>query len=497
MHDPTLWKARELEILQLMADSLTNGEIAARLNLAQETIRWYNKQIFEKLEVTNRAQAVKRAAEFGLIQQAHTATDPDVPLRSAIRYTASGDVHIAYRVVGGGPVDLLFIHGFLSHVELGWEDPDFASFFDQLGRTARVILFDKRGVGLSDRMLNAPTLENTIDDAISVLDAVGAQRVIVMGISEGGAAAALLAATYPEHVSGLILYGATAKLVQTNGEPAWAEDAQDFENSVDRMQKTWGEPYAIEWFAPSRAYDPQFREWWSRVLRTSSSPSSVGAVFRALRDVDIRELLPQIYTRTLVMHKSGDRMVHIDAGRYLADHLPNAQWVELPGADHFYFVDSAGAIAEITRFLEEGDDDASSETLLTTVLCVADDGEALDELTLLREISDYRGRVALDEGGLIALFDGPTRAVDCARTLARLSPFRIAVHVGECRINKGQPEGILLEIVAHIAEQAEPGEVLISRTLRDILAGSDFVFASREVNSHSPLLEGFPIYTLV
>jgi hypothetical protein len=263
------------------------------------------------------------------------------------------------------------------------------------------------------------------------------------------------------------------------------------------MQKTWGEPYAIEWFAPSRAYDPQFREWWSRVLRTSSSPSSVGAVLRALRDVDIRQLLPQIHTRTLVMHKSGDQMVHIDAGRYLAGHLPNAQWVELPGADHFYFVDSAGAIAEITRFLEEGDDDASSETLLTTVLYVAAHATELEPSVLLREISAYRGRVTFDaEEGLIALFDGPTRAVDCARNLSWLAPFRIAVHVGECRVSKGQPEGILLDIVAHIAEQAEPGEVLISRTLRDILAGSDFVFESREV-SRSSLLEGLPIYTLV
>jgi pimeloyl-ACP methyl ester carboxylesterase/DNA-binding CsgD family transcriptional regulator len=297
------FKPRELEILRLLAEGLTNPEIGARLHLAHDTVRWYNKHLFEKLGATNRLQAVQRAVEQG--QLPGPGLTP-APTRPPIHYLANGDVHLAYQVVGHGPVDLLFIHGFLSHLELAWENPEYRAFFEHLGRFARVILFDKRGVGLSDRIQGAPSLETTMEDARCILEAVGSQKAYILGTSEGGAAAVLLAATYPERVLGLILIGATAKVVQTDGDPDWASLPRPASlNFLESLYQNWGQPWAAQNFAPSRAHDPHFRAWWAMVLRAASSPSSLKAVLTLVRDVDIRPLLPHIHIRTLVLHKTG------------------------------------------------------------------------------------------------------------------------------------------------------------------------------------------------
>ncbi len=482
------WKARELEILQLMAKGLSNGEIGSKLHLAPETVRWYNKHIFEKLEASNRTQAVARATELGLLAEPgnFAVAKPVPPLRSPVRYVANRGVHIAYQVIGQGPVDLLFIHGFLSHLELAWQNTEFANFFEQLGLCARVILFDKRGMGLSDRIQGAPTIENTIEDACCVLDAVASERAIVMGTSEGGAAAALLASTYPERVLGLILYAALPKAVQTNGEPDWADPEMQFEQMLEEMQDNWGGAWALESFAPSRAHNPQFREWWSMVLRAAASPSSIKAVLANMRDLDIRPLLPQIRTRTLVLHKTHDRIASVAAGRYFADHLPNATWIELAGADHIYFIESAALLSAIERFCQ-AQPAPMADTWIAIIVCVLTtvDRHAVEAQL---QMSAYRPRHStLGARQVIALFDSPTRAVECARSLQGTNAARalqIGLHVGECSVKDGKPADAVLHMARHTAETSPPGEIAVTRTLHDILAGTEFDFQARDETAY-------------
>lgn len=473
-------KAREQEILRRIAEGMSNGEIGAQLHLSNETVRWYNKQIFEKLGASNRTQAVARARELGLLDGAEKSVKPVLRVsRSPVRYVANSNVHIAYQVVGEGPIDLLFIHGFLSHLELAWENPEFTNFFEQLGRFARVILFDKRGIGLSDRIQGAATVENTIEDACRVLDAVGSESAYVMGTSEGGAAAVLLASTYPERVRGLVLYAAIPKMVQTNGEPEWADSPEQFEQLLEDMQSSWGGPWAIESFAPSRARDEQFRAWWAMVLRSASSPSSIQAVLTNLRDLDIRPLLPQIRVKTLVLHKTHDRVADVAAGHYFATHMPNAAWVELTGADHIYFVESTRLVSAVEQFCKT-ETPAEADTWIAIVMYIAADGDA----RVLKEVSSHLKthrprRVSVLGADIIALFDSPARAIQCAKALynAQKSRFlKISLHVGECNVKDGKPADTVLQSARQAAETIAPGEILITRTLRDILGGSEFEF---------------------
>ncbi|HEX4932104.1 MAG TPA: alpha/beta fold hydrolase, partial [Gemmatimonadaceae bacterium] len=286
-----LLKPREVEILRLIADGMSDRDIAARLNLAAETVRWYNKEIYGKLGVRSRTQAARRAAALGVLDLpvgapaagdrvpaaakdgpgSRTGAPPIV--RSPIQYAERGGVYIAWQTIGSGPVDVLLFHGFISHLEIGWENAEYAAFFEQLGRVARVILFDKRGVGLSDRIKGAPALEETVGDAIAVLDAAHSTRAFVMGTSEGGAAALLLSMQHPERARGLILIGATPKVARDGDEPAWAAPRAAFEARIDAIQKTWGQPWSLERFAPSRMHDEGFQAWWSRILRGASSPA--------------------------------------------------------------------------------------------------------------------------------------------------------------------------------------------------------------------------------
>lgn len=497
------WKARELEILRLLAEGMTNIEIGARIHIAHETVRWYNKQIFEKLGVSNRTQAVRSATELGLLGGAVKsvpANPPASPTKLPVQYVANGDVHIAYQVIGDGPVDLLFIHGFLSQLELAWENPEFTKFFEQLGKYARVILFDKRGVGLSDRIQGAPTLENTIEDAQCVLDAVASKRTFVMGTSEGAAAAVLLASTYPERVIGLILYGATPKVVRSNNEPSWAVPEDQFDRMIEQMQKDWGGPWAIEGFAPSRAKDEQFRAWWAMTLRSASSPSSIKAVLNLIREVDIRQLLPQVRTKTLVIHKTDDRMVGIAAGRYFVEHMPNSQWLEIPGADHIYFVESKTIISAISRFLQDIPAPESVDTFILTILCARLSRQTLFPQNIQAEINSHRARYSsLKNQDLIATFDSPTRAIQCAlrlRTITKDEKIRISLHVGECYTTDGTPTDFVAEISHKAVELVPAGEILLTQTLHDILAGSTMVFKRHHARPDMRLPENISLYAL-
>lgn len=499
MSDEIIFKARELEILQLLAEGLTNNEIAARLHLSQETVRWYNKQIFEKLGAGNRTQAVKRASEQNLLKGQDRSAESKKAKRSPIRYVSNGGIHIAYQIIGNGPVDLLFIHGFISNLEIAWEDAEYSDFFEQLGKFARVILFDKRGMGLSDRVKGAPSLEDILSDALCVLDAAASNRTFVMGTSEGGAAAVLLASTHPERVQGLILYSSTPKLVKTDGEPEWADDEEAFANSVEQIQKQWGGPWAIQNFAPSRAQNESFRDWWAKVLRSSTSPSEASAVLSVLRDIDIRPLLPQIRTRTLVIHKTHDRILNIETGRYFATHMPNAQWVELPGADHFFFVESKQMIAAIEKFCREKPG-PSADTMIGIMLYLHLPNGKQKEKAIQLELKEQRAKgIFFSNNEATAVFDSPSRAIQCAlklRGLIKDDSLRISLHVGECNVNDGKPAPLIVEAARHAAEFAPQGKIIITQTLRDILAGSGVVFDLRTIHIDNQKPENVSFYAL-
>ncbi len=489
MADRPDWKDRELEILAQLALGLTDRAIAARLGLSFDTVRWYNKKIYDKLGVSGRTQAVRRATALGLLDvgppaSAAAAPSPAPPVRSPICYVVNDGVSVAYQVIGEGPVDLLFVHGFLSHLEVAWEDPEFTAFFETLGRCARVILFDKRGVGLSDRIQGAPTLDDTLSDARRILDAVGSTRTFVMGTSEGGAAAVLLASMHPERVAGLILYGATPTVVRRGEEPTFAASASEFAQRIQMMQQTWGQPWALERFAPSRMHDEAFRAWWSRVLRAASSPSSVRAVMEAVAQVDIRPLLPHVPTRTLVVHRTGDAVAKVEAGRHLASHLPKATLLELPGADHIYFVGGADLARAVVEFIGRADGAAPLDTWIAVILCMAGSGSSLAE-EKRRVLDTFRARqVRATARGWTALFDAPQRALRCARELQALGRGRVggmALHVGACGVSDGLPLPAALESAQRLAEAAAPGELIVSGTLHDILAAGDISLTPRVV----------------
>ena len=495
----TNWKSRELEILQLLGQGLTNSQIASRLHLSPETVRWYNKQIFEKLGAGNRTQAVQRAAEQNLIEGREKDVESKKPQAGTVRYVSNGGVHIAYKIIGDGPVDILFIHGFLSNLEIAWENEEYTNFFEQLGKFARVILFDKRGMGLSDRVQGAPSLEDTMGDALCVLDAAVSNRTFVMGTSEGGAAAVLLASTHPERVSGLILYSSTPKLVKTDGEPAWADDEERFENSIEQIRKQWGGPWALDNFAPSRAQDDSFRNWWAKVLRSSTSPSEASAVLRVVRDIDIRPLLPQIHTRTLVIHKTHDRMLSVEAGRYFAMHMPNAQLVELPGADHFFFVDSVKIIEAVSHFIRV-EPDAHTDTWIGIVLYLHLPDKARKEKAMQVELKEHRTRGVFYSGDeATAVFDSPSRAIRCALKLCELikdGPLRVSLHVGECNMSDGKPSSSVVAAARRAADFAPQGKIIVTQTLRDILAGSGMVFDLRQIYIDSRKTDSVSLYAL-
>ncbi len=475
------WKVRELEILALLTRGLSDRAIAKQLRISPQTVRWYNKQIYARLEVSNRTQAVHRAAALGLLDvPVPPAPRPPVP-RSSVRYADNGGISIAWMTIGSGPVDLLFIHGFLSHLEAAWEESEFTAFFEQLGQSARIILFDKRGVGLSDRLQGAPTIEQTIADALCVLDAAGSKRAFVSGTSEGGAAAVLLASMHPHRVRGLILIAATPCVVNTGGDPPWAVPRHDFDQRIAMMIASLDRPWALERFAPSRLQDERFAAWWSKVVRAAASPSSVRAVLEHVRDIDIRPLVPQVRTRALVVHRSGDRIVPLDAGRWLAHQLPDATFIEMPGEDHIYFIDGAPIATALTDFMSNAEPAEPDTWIAILLAATGPDARPGNDATAVLEATGVR-RIHTTRNGWTAVFDAPNRAVQAARLLRDLAHGRgpgLALHIGACSVTEDRPLPAAAEAVQRLGASAGRGEILVSNTLRDILSGATLPLVER------------------
>lgn len=422
----------------------------------------------------------------------------DVP---EVKYAKSGDVHIAYQQLGSGPVDLVVVPGWASHVELVWEEPSVVRFFERLGRFARVVWFDKRGTGLSDKVGDLPILEVRMDDVRAVMDAVGFQRAAIFGISEGGSMSALFAATYPERTNALVLFGAFARRLRSEDYP-WAPTREEREAWIQSLDTGWGRNNEVDHLAPSRAGDPKFRAWFQRYGRASVSPSAAVALARMNSDIDIRAVLPTIRVPTLVLQRTGDRDVLLGNAQFLAKAIPGAKLVEMPGDDHLIFAgDMNSIIEELEEFLTGHRSHGPIDRVLTTILFtdLVGSTERATELgdsswsellsrhneLVRRELGRFGGKEVKTTGdGFLATFDGPARAVRCAAAIrAALGPLelsiRCGVHTGECELMSGDIGGIGVHLAARVMALANPNQILVTSTVRDLTSGSGLGFVDQ------------------
>lgn len=411
-------------------------------------------------------------------------------------YARSGDLRIAYQVIGQGPLDLVFVPGFISNLDLYWDEPNMARFLSRLSAFSRLILFDKRGTGLSDRLGNLPSLEERMDDVRAVMDAVDSRRAALFGISEGGAMSMLFAATYPERTQALILYGTYADF------HTWVLPPDRFERFLEKIDRTWGQGESLAAFAPTKVADERFRQWWARFERLGASPSSVIALMRMNSQIDVRHILPTIRVPTLVLHRSGDTRVNVEGGRYLATNIPGASYAEFPGADHLLWASDASPVAdEIEEFLTGTHAESEPDRVLATVLFT----DIVDSTSKAAKLGDRGWRMLLDQhdrivrseigrfrgqeiktlgDGFLATFDGPARAVRCAGAIIDAVDtlglqVRCGVHTGEIEMKGDDIGGIAVHIASRIAALADGSEVLVSRTVRDLVAGSNLHLEDR------------------
>lgn len=420
---------------------------------------------------------------------------------SPIRYAHNGDVSIAFTVFGEGPLDLIFVTGFVGHLELAFESPLARRFWRRMASFCRVVAFDKRGFGLSDRGAGSYTVEAVAEDMIAVLDAAEVEKAAVFGVSEGGAAAATFAATYPERTSALVEFATYARVAKGRDYPQGVP-VDDIRRMQRRLIEGWGSGDSLRLFAPSESEDSELREWWARLLRGGTSPAGVRGLTEAYEKLDVRALLPLIQAPTLVLWRYGDRLVPPAIAKTLVDGIPGAKGVELEGEDHLYIAgDQDALIDEIEQFLTGQRHTAPSERILSTVLFTDIVGsteraaslgdsrwrELLTEHDRLarREVERQRGRVVKSTGdGVLASFDGPARAIHAAKGFREaIEPLgiriRAGVHTGECEQIGDDLGGIAVHIGARVGSAAAPGEVLVSQTVRDLVVGSGLEFTDR------------------
>jgi pimeloyl-ACP methyl ester carboxylesterase len=438
------------------------------------------------------------------------------------RYTKSGDTNIAYQVVGDGPRDLVYVPGFASNIDVMWEDPDTARFLGTLASFSRLIVFDKRGTGMSDAVPldRLPTLEERMDDVRAVMDTVGSERAALMGHSEGGNMSILFAATYPDRCDGLILVGCYAKRIWSEDYP-WAPTPEDREVDIAQTERNWGDPSQIpDWMAPSRKKDPAFVEWLARYFRLAASPKAAAHLVRMNTAIDTRAVLPSIRVPTLCIYRTEDLDVLVDEGRWIASRIPDARFVEFPGQDHYLAAgDYEPMLDEIRQFLTGHRVALDSRRVLATVLftdivgstelAVHHGDHEWTELLqrhhrLVRgELTRFRGREIDTAGdGFLATFDGPARAIAAARSISSGVrslglDVRAGVHTGEVERVDDTVAGLAVHIGARIAALADAGEVLVSRTVKDLVAGSGIAFEDRGSHRLKGIPEEWQVYAVV
>ncbi|OKO75214.1 hypothetical protein AC628_20670 [Bradyrhizobium sp. NAS96.2] len=425
-------------------------------------------------------------------------------------YAKSGDVSIAYQVTGSGPFDLVFVPGFVSNLDGQLENPGWSYFFSRLSNFSRLIRFDKRGTGLSDRVAGIANLEDRMDDVRAVMDAVGSERAALFGVSEGGPMSLLFAATYPERVSALVLYASFAK------HPILG-DKNLLRQQIDSIDRLWGSgEFLKQNFMPNVAIDLPML---ARYERQAASPSAVAAILRMNSEIDARHILPSVHAPTLVLHRSGDIRVPFDAGRYIANHVPGATMVALPGQNHLFIFEPEiidRVAGEVEEFLTGSRRDIETDRVLATVMFTdivestkwaAELGDRQwrtlveDHDRMVREqLTRFRGREVKNLGdGFLATFEGPARAVRCASSIVESVyslgiDVRIGIHTGEIELKGDDIGGIAVNIAARVADIAGPGSTLVSSTVRDLVAGSGLRFEDRGRHALKGLPEDMQIY---
>jgi class 3 adenylate cyclase len=426
------------------------------------------------------------------------------------RYARSGDLNIAYQVVGDGPLDLVYVPGWISNVELMWEEPAHAHVLGRLVRFSRLILFDKRGTGLSDPVPldRLPMLEERMDDVRAVMDAAGSNRAAIFGFSEGGVMSALFSATYPQRTIALALYGTFAKRIWSPDYP-WAPRPEGRRREIEELERNWATRMDLDQLAPSES--EAFKARLAAYFRRSASPGAAVALLRMNTEHDIRDVLPTIQVPTLVIHRTDDRDVKVEEGRWIAAQIPGSKYVELPGDSHTLWGGDTDAIVdELEEFLTGARPPRELDRILATVLFtdlvgsterVAALGDrrwrdllVQHDSAVRRELDRFRGREVDTAGdGFLATFDGPARAVRCATAIRERVrslglEVRAGAHTGECELDADKVRGIAVHTAARVAALAGPGEVLVSSTVKDLVAGSGLEFEDRGTHE----LKGVP-----
>jgi len=453
---------------------------------------------------------IEPAAELRELEARILRQDPTLAYHSAqrrgrghgaaprTRYVESGGIHIAYQVVGDGDRDVLFVPGLMSHVELAWEDPGTVQFYRRLAGLGRLILFDKRDTGLSDRAPGDSTLEERMEDVHAVMKAAGSERAIVFGYSEGAPMSILFAATYPEKVSALILGSGFARWFPAPDYPVGPGPEQVFAAMEEIGTHRWGEGATIDYFLPSRSNSPEARRALGRFERMAISPSAFLRMARMIREIDVRAALPAIHVPTLVIHRSGDRINPPFCGRYIAEHIPGARYFEQPGDHVLRFAEGEeleSMFAEIGDFLEASTPTRQATSVLTTILRI--DGVVND--TSVAQGRAHRGRLReRPADGMLVTFDAPAQAIRCAYAIrtdaaALRTQVRAGIHTGEVELIGESVRGAAIEIVRDIAALAQPDEILVSRTVKDLVVGSGFTFADRGSHKLAGTTERWPL----
>jgi class 3 adenylate cyclase/pimeloyl-ACP methyl ester carboxylesterase len=441
------------------------------------------------------------------------------------RYAESGGVHIAYQVFGKGPIDLVYGRAAISHLELVWEQPDLARHLGEIAKFSRVILWDKRGTGLSDRSVGAPTLEDRIDDVRAVMDAVNCPRAVLFGGYDTAAMNLLFAASYPHRTLGLVLIAPLIRGLWTSDFP-WAPTREEYERWIQQSEKDWGTEAHIDRltarYAPSRLGDSAFKSWFGRVIRFGSSPSADRALIRMNMEIDVLDTLPSVHVPCLVMQCPEDRVVRSESSEYVVSHIAGARLIQIPGIDDFTWANTSAfdaCIKALREFIaklprEVPEDDRVLFTVLfvdivdsTPRLAALGDRSWADLIGRLLssskdEVLRYRGETIKTTGdGLLAIFDGPTRAVHCAGKIRDLAKdlaveVRAGLHTGECILRDGDVTGIAVHIASRICSSANGGEILASRTVRDLSVGSDVRFEEREARPLKGLEGNWTTYSV-
>lgn len=412
--------------------------------------------------------------------------------RPTTRYARAGDLSIAYQISGSGPIDLVYVQGWISNVELAWEDRHYAEFLDRLGASFRVIRLDKRGTGLSDRNVGYPELEERMEDLRAVMDASGSQRAVLLGTSEGCNLCMLFAATHPHRTAALVLFGGYAKGLWAEDYP-WAKKVEQLESELKEIERNWGGPFDLSRGAPSLASDAAASDTFARLLRQSASPADAISLWRWGAEIDMRSLLPSIHVPCLVAHRSGDRWVRVEEGRYLADRIEAAEFVEFPGDDHLIWVGNTGEVVQKIEHWVSGLKSSPVPMILATCLCVecsAGSDAAAFERCVRAEAAQWRGEIVqVGTRAILLTMPGPSHAIRCADSILRKCatlpcPAGAGIHVGECQQGSIDPDGAMVGRVKRLAAQAADGQILVSQIVRGLLSGADI--SLRELAAKSP-----------